>query len=883
MAFDTAETPPLAEVGGKALSLVLMTRHGAPVPPGFVLTREFFRPWLEAVGQSAQWREVLAASRETLPDCIAALLARYGVVEFDEARKEALAAAVARLRKGAERELYAVRSSSPEEDLEGASFAGGYESVLGVRLESLEQAIRVCAASCLSLRVLVYKREHGFEPTRPSIAVVVQRQIAAQKAGVAFSLNPLNNCYDQLVINANYGLGESVVSGRVSPDRFIVEKTPLRIGDRKAGLKQTAVWLRPDGGTEERPVERPGDFCLSDREILEVSGMVTEVEKFFGKPIDVEWAFGADEGLCLLQARPITAYFPLPEKMLTLPGERKRLYLDGTLTKLGMNSPLSILGTDFLDTFGSELLKTVVGVDLYNLEQGFYFSANGHNYINLSNGLRVTGKKKLLDALRTLDVISTEILEGIDEKEYRAKTFPSALKHWGLLRVLTIGPKVAWNTIRALVTPERYHRYFLAQTTPMEEDLRRELDQPTTLKEFVVRCTRRFAAYFFAAGVPTVLAAQVARSRIGKLFRNASPDVRDRVGLLEQAMPNNCTIEMGLRMFALSRFADVRGCPSAEEFAARLRARSGAPDFLVAWDAFIERYGARCPDELDPATPRYYERPEDFYAQLRAMSENTDEQNNPQAIFERGAAQRERAYASLLEEAGKRSRGSARTLAKNYRVLLAFKGYRELPKFHIVLITELFRKRALAAGRSLRAAGQLERTEDVFHLSIDQVDAGLHDHGLDLRTLVEQNVSSRRRLGFIREYPRLVDSRGLILRAPPKPAREGDLVGGPIAPGIARGKVKVLRRPDENPVLPGEILVARTTDPGWTPLFLNAAGIVLEVGGLLQHGAVVAREYCKPCVAGIEDVTSLLKDGQLVEVDGTNGRVRLVGQPKSEE
>lgn len=872
--FDTSEGPALAEVGGKGLSLIRMTQGGLPVPGGFLLTQAFFEPWLEDVRQSPQWQEALAASPEQLPQRVAAVKAHCGPPEFDEARRKALAEALERLDGRGEATLHAARSSSPEEDLEGASFAGGYETVLGVTPDRLEEAIRRCALSCLSERVILYKREHGFDVERPSIAVIVQQQIAAETAGVAFSLNPINNCYDQCVINANFGLGESVVSGRVSPDQFIVDKPSLEILARKTGSKETSIWLQPDGGTKEQPDDRRGELCLSDEDVVSLTRMVTDVEAAFGKPMDIEWAFAKDT-LYLLQARPITAYFPLPEEMQTRPGEPKRLYWDQLLSKGGMDTPMSPLGTEYWDLFARLIMRNMTGVEPFGIDRGMWFIAFGRAYANLSSGLRSGGKKRLVKMSRVLDAISSEIIAELDEKEYKAKKLPKKVLLIPLLAPFYSGG-LLWRVPWVMFCPDRRHDRFREDTELLERDLAAEEAKQASLRDFTTNCCGRFSRYFSRDFLPCFVAVQIARARIQRLFRKAPEEVRSRVVFLERALPNNCTIEMGLSMFRLARFADVRDCPSAAEFTGRLRARSLSGEFLAAWDEFISRYGHRCPAEHDPATPRLYERPEALYAQLRALAQNTDEETSPQAIFERGVAERESAYEFLLGEARKIGRRAEKTLTKSYRILVTFGGYRELPKDYMIRITEIFRRRVLAAGRSFCEAGRLDRPEDAFHLKIDEIDAGQRDPSLDLRAMAYQNAAYLRRLRFVREFPRIIDSRGCILRAPKKEAREGELLGEPISPGIVQGKVKVLTQPDEKPVLPGEILVARTTDPGWTPLFLNAGGIVLEVGGMLQHGAVVAREYCKPCVAGIESVTSLLQDGQLVELDGTNGTIRLV-------
>jgi pyruvate,water dikinase len=602
--------------------------------------------------------------------------------------------------------------------------------------------------------------------------------------------------------------------------------------------------------------------------------MLAEVESRFDRPVDVEWAFAGGK-FHLLQARPITAYYPLPKSMQTRTGEAKRLYLDGTLTKLGMNVPLSILGLDYIDTFGSVLLQELAGTNLYDLERGFYFPANGHDYVNLSNFLRLVGKEKAIQACRTVDSVSADILAEIDEREYRAPRFPAALKRLGLLRVLLVAPRILWNLVRAMRGPDQYRERLEASTAAMERDMAAEMQHAATLREACRGGTRAFGRYFFGRELPAVGAAQWARRNIDRIFRRAGDEIRRRAGLLERAVPRNCTIEMGLAMFGLSRFDEVRDAPSAEDLAARLKTRSFSPAFLTAWDEYMARFGHRCPGELDPATPRYAERPERFFAQLRAMALNTSQTTDPEAVFRRGMAEREESYRILLEEARQLGRGREKSLRANYRVLVALKGYRELPKSQIVRMTSLFRERALAAARIFCYAGRMDRLEDIFDLTIAQVDAGLRDSSIDLRDLLRRNVDARR--GFhVYEYPRVIDSRGRILRPRPKPAGDAVFVGEPISPGVARGRVKVLKDPDEKPVLPGDILVARTTDPGWTPLFLNASAIVLEVGGLLQHGAVVAREYCKPCVAGIENAHNLFQDGTWVEVDGTQGTVRLI-------
>jgi phosphoenolpyruvate synthase/pyruvate phosphate dikinase len=873
--FATDEIPEIVQVGGKATSLIFMTQHGLPVPPGFVLTVTFFEPWLEVIQGTLEWAQVLNSSPEELkPNCDTVKTLAMGL-ELDDMHREVLTKALEPLKTDGKALLLAVRSSSPEEDLEELSFAGGYETVLGVKEETLEDALRRAFASCFDERVFVYKKEHGLPVDQPRIAVIVQKQMAAETAGVAFSLNPVTNCYDEAVINANFGLGESVVSGLVSPDSFTVDKVSRTILERKIGKKETSVWLEPDldGGTYKEPSTSRSQLCLSDAQVLELTDMLVKVEDYYQKPIDIEWAF-AEGKLYLLQARPITAYFPLPEALLTLPGEPKRLYGDLTLVKWGMQEPLSVMGTDYLRIVNSETLKASMGDIGSDVIREVRPTLEGRTYVNVSFTLKLRGKKGLVDFWRPMDALGAETIASIDETEYTLKKLPPALK--GLVfKMIRQNLGLIRGLLQALRNPTKFkHRYF-----EEEERLRRDLkaveaEEGLPLAEFASRTLARMVSYatVFGSGMA---AAELARSRIRKLFEDERPEVHDQVAYLGRALPNNITIEMGLAMYRLAGFREIAECTSGGVFASKLKERSFSPESLEAWDGLMEKYGFRGPMEMDVAAPRFYERPALFFEQLRTLAETTDAERNPQAIFDKARAQREKAYQNLLQVAQRKGKRKAKQFEKYYNILVELGGLRERPKYFVSLVTDMFRRHVLVAAQPLLDGERLDSPEQVFDLTMDELERGLADPSIDLRALAEKNTRFVRKLRQIRELPRIVDSRGKILRPPKKEAGEGELVGEPISPGVVRGPIKVLHEPDEKPVLPGEILVARVTDPGWTPLFLNAGGVILEVGGMLQHGALVAREYGKPCVAGIEDATSILKDGQVVEMDGANGVVQI--------
>jgi len=867
--FSTPETPELAAVGGKGLSLIQTTRRGLPVPAGFALSVTFFAPWLETLRTTPEWKQAVdVAGIASTPEAefqsrCDALKARCGALALDDEHAAALAQATQALNTP----LFAVRSSSPEEDLEGASFAGGYETVLGVTPDRLLAALRRAFASCLDARVFLYKREHGFAVTQPRIAVVVQRQIASEIAGVAFSLNPLTNDYDEVVINANFGLGESVVGGTITPDTFVVDKVRRAIVERQIGKKETSVWLDETGGTRELPAPHREDACLDESQLLQVSDLAMQVERAYDKPMDIEWAFAGGE-IYLLQARPITGYFPLPDALLTAPGEPRHLYWDLTLAKWGMAEPLSPLGTDHLGLTNLLMFGMAMGLDTQEAMNTIRPALEGRVYSNISASIKVQGEMRGARELKAMDSASSAILDGLSKGAYRLKKTPPELRGM-MFKVIGKMLKPIGGSLQALRNPEHYEQRYLHTLETLRRDMAAIEPSAMSLRELARRTMERLIVDFNVF-IPVIIAAGLARTQLERMFRNDPPAIRDLVAQLDRALPHNETIAMGLEMVRLARFPEIAACASADDLIAGLHEGTFSAEFAQAWERFIAQYGMRCPMEMDPATPRPSEHPEQLFAQLRTLLLHPAQ--NPQTIYERGRDEREQAHAELLEIA--RKRGKANRFEKNYRILTALAGFRDTPKYCMIQFVDIFRRRALAVGQELAAAERLDTPAQIFDLYFDDIENALADPALDLRALARKNTHYLRRYAHSREFPRLIDSRGRIPQAPRKETRAGEMAGVPISPGVVRGPVKVLHTSNEKPVLPGDILVTRATDPGWTPLFINAAGVVLEVGGVLQHGALVAREYGKPCVAGIEGVTKLLKDGQMVEVDGANGTVR---------
>ena len=472
----------------------------------------------------------------------------------------------------------------------------------------------------------------------------------------------------------------------------------------------------------------------------------------------------------------------------------------------------------------------------------------------------------------------TAILDSIDMRQYVDGELPKKLKALRGKMMFKMLP-MATGVLEAYLRPQHILRQYQAA---LPEEIRR-LDtfsgEGRSLQAQAVALAELLQFFYGDYGIPMILAAQVAQRRIKNLFKQEADQVQDHLINLGIALPGNKTTEMGELMYALASSPEIGRYATAADFIADLDGQRLSPEFRQAWDSFMAEFGMRCPREIDPATPRPREQPALFFEQLKSMALAT---HGTRSFFEEARAKRAAAYQALHQIALRKGQRRAKALEKYYKTWLIFGGYRETPKHYVIRVVDLFRRQALAQAQTLVAAGRLDNPEQIFDLTIADIDRARTEPMLDLRALAQERTALINRIRKSKLVARVIDSRGKIYYPPRPSATDGALSGVPISPGVVQGRVKVFRHATDKQLLPGEILVARATDPGWTPLFINARGIILEIGGALQHGAVVAREYGIPCVSGLDGATTTLQDGQWVEVDGSNGLVRIL-EPAEEK
>ncbi|MEM8929636.1 MAG: PEP/pyruvate-binding domain-containing protein [Acidobacteriota bacterium] len=874
--FPGAGAVSIEQIGGKGHSLVRMAAAGLPVPPGAILTTAFFAPWFEAVEASEPWRELIAAPHAEWNSRCAAVQAWCSTLPLDAGQGAALDALRADLDG-----LVAVRSSSPDEDLATASFAGAYVTCLGVRPDELESAVRACFASSLDERVLVYKRERDLDVFSPRLAVIVQEQLDSRVAGVAFSLDPVTNDHDHAVIDASWGLGESVVAGLVTPDHWVIDKVDRTVIEATLGAKQQTITLGVDGGTVEEASTRADEPTLDADRLDALVDLVCRVEALDDRPVDIEWALagdGPDARLFLLQARPITTHVPVPPELRTAPGEPRRLYTDIALSSgFTINAPISPMGLDWMRESVGALAEIFLG--RLDLELGpgehFWMFTGSRMYQDTSNMLWLMSPQKMADAAVDTDPLMAETLAALDAERYK----PDRRPPWLSLRMLRVVPRFAvrlagfmMRIVAMLAFPERAKRRYVRRTAAFEREIGERFDPDLPLATLRQRLTGSTMRYLFDVTMPALGAGMAAVKIVPALVgAKRSDERRELADALAAGHEGNVVVAMGIALHRLAACFDPTDFEDLDGLVDRVERRELPPDVLDAWDAFVARFGHRGPLEMDLARPRYADDPRLALQQMASM--RTDDATfDPEAGHRRLVEQRRQATEALYGRLGWIRRALLRRVD---RVLGAFAGTRDTPKHHNLMLHQVVRRRTLIEGEALVRDGRLDRVEEIFHLTFDDLDRAANDPSLDLRHVAEERMRWYRQLDAQgTRFPAMIDSRGRILRPPPRDEAPGELRGTGLSAGSVRGPVKVLHRPDEKPVEPGDILVAYATDPGWTPLFANASAVVLEVGGVLQHGALVARELGKPCVAGIDRLLDRLTDGEVVEVDGTDGVVR---------
>jgi pyruvate,water dikinase len=883
--FGEVDRAALPLVGGKAANLGELVRAGLPVPPGFCVTTTAY----DLVAQDAGLDSILDALAQTPPDDTPRLAehaaaARTSLLEarVPEAVARSITAAYKEVGNGTSVPV-AVRSSATAEDLPYASFAGQQDTYLNVVGEgSVLEAVRSCWASLWTDRAVSYRASNGIDHRGVRLAVVVQQMVESTVSGILFTANPLTGRRRQAVIDASPGLGEAVVSGAVNPDHFVVNTATGEIVERRLGDKRVAIRAAAGGGTQRVELAGQADEAsLDDAQIRALADLGARAEAHYGEPQDTEWAVDPDGRTWLLQARPITTLFPLPADA---PGTDAdpRVYFSINVAQ-GVYRPLTPMGLQAFRLVAGAM-TTLAGHPPVNPYAGPrpITEAAGRLFLDVTPALRSTYGRRVLDfAMRHMEALTAPILRQLATDPRFA---PVATRPWPVLRAVLsvlIRGRIPLYAAQALARPQAAR----ARVARLEAELRASGDVPQDADaaqrlRVVERLLLGFPPRILPGVIPVFAAALGANALAGRLLGNLATADERRTVL--RGLPHNPTTEMDLALWALTQ--ELRADPAVartmretppEQLAQDYR-NGTLPTALQAGLAdFLRVYGHRGVAEIDLGLPHWSEDPTYILGVLANYLHLDDPELAPDVQFRRAARQAEEMVADLSRRAARKGRLRGVLVSFFLQRTRALLGLREMPKFCLILM--LTRARALLwpVGEELTRAGRLETAGDIYFVSLPEAQAILA--GEDLRSLVRERRAVYEREVRRRRVPRVLLSDGTEPSAESATAESesGGLRGAPASGGVVSARANVILDPSGARLEPGEILVAPSTDPGWTPLFLTAGGLVMEMGGAMSHGAVVAREYGIPAVVGVPDATARIATGQRITVDGSAGKITL--------
>jgi pyruvate,water dikinase len=714
-----------------------------------------------------------------------------------------------------------------------------------------------CWASLFTERAVTYRLRNGVDHRKVHMAVVVQRMVFPQASGILFTADPVTGNRKVVSVEASFGLGEALVSGLVNADVYKVRDG--EVVSRSIGTKQLAILASPAGGTEERAIEpeRREQPALTDAQAVRLAWLGRRIEVHFGRPQDIEWCL-ADDDFAIVQSRPITTLFPIPEA-----GDGENHVYISVGHQQMMTDAMKPLGLSFWQMTTPRPMA----------------EAGGRLFVDVTRILASPASRAgLMEMVGKNDPLIGDALQTVLGRGGFIPPLPDASPAW---TPPASDPSAPIETDPAIVDE------LIAGTQASIAALKRDVRDRSgpALLDFILADVQELRRVLHDPQSRQVIMTGMEATWWLNDQLQAWLGETNAADVLTQSVPHNVTSEMGL---ALLGVADViRPHPEVvaflehvedEGFLDELPKLSGGREARDAIRAWLDRYGMRGAGEIDITRPRWSERPTTLVPILLGHIESF-EPGEGERRFEQGRQEALKKEQEVLERlrALPDGEGKAEETKRMIDRVRTFAGFREFPKYGMVSRYFVYKQALMdEAGRLVRA-GVLRETEDIFYLRFQE----LHDV---VRTNQVDDGLIRQRKDAFRSYqaltpPRVLTSDGEAVagayRRDDLPA--GALVGLAVSAGTVEGRARVILDMAQADLEPGDILVTAYTDPSWTPLFVAITGLVTEVGGLMTHGAVIAREYGLPAVVGVEHATRLIRDGQRIRVNGMNGYVEILG------
>ncbi|MGF9769062.1 phosphoenolpyruvate synthase [Bacillus albus] len=861
--FQEIENTQLSLVGGKGLNLgELSSVQGIQVPEGFCVTTVGYE---KAIEQNEDFRTLLQQltklkkeERAQIGEMSKKIREVIMAVEIPSDVVEAVAHYLSRF---GNEHAYAVRSSATAEDLPYASFAGQQDTYLNIiGKEAILQHVRKCWASLFTERAVMYRMQNDFEHNQVSICVVVQKMVFPEASGILFTADPVTSNRKVLSIDASFGLGEALVSGLVSADNYKVKEG--EITETMVATKKLAIYALQEGGTETKQIDPAQQKLqtLSEQQILQLASIGRQIEAYFGCPQDIEWCL-VDDTFYIVQSRPITTLYPIPE----VNDGGNHVYISVGHQQM-MTDAMKPLGLSFFLLTTSAPMRKAGGRLFVDATQQLASPASRDYLIN------TLGKSDPLvrDALTTIierdDFIT--LLPDDEKGKSAGKSVPPANSQ----PEIENDPSIVTNLIKA--------------SEASIEELKRNMQTKSGMDvlHFILEDIQQLKKVLFnPQSIAVIMAGMNASTWMNEKMEQWLGE-KNAADTLSQSVQNNITSEMGL---ALMDVADViRPYPEVitylqhvedDSFLNELVQFKGGEKAREAISAFLNKYGMRCSGEIDITKTRWSEKPITIIPMI--LNNIRDfEYGASKRKFEEGLQEALKKEEELIDRLqhlpnGKQKVEETKRMIRNIRNCI---GYREYPKYGMINRYFIYKQALLKEAEQLVQSGVIHEVDDIYYLTFEELHEVVRTNKLDYKVIHQQKNDYK--LYEKLTPPRIMTSDGEIITG--KYKRENlpadVIVGLPVSSGVIEGRARVILSMEEANLEEGDILVTAFTDPGWTPLFVSIKGLVTEVGGLMTHGAVIAREYGLPAVVGVENATKLIKDGQRIRVHGTEGYIEVL-------
>lgn len=886
--FSNIKKASLPLVGGKGANLGEMLSAGFPVPNGMCISTVAYATF---VGNSVKMDDFFHELQQVQVNDLTQVQ-ELGKRIRDHLETEPIPDDIQKaIHEGwsriGEDKAYAVRSSATAEDLPSASFAGQQDTYLNIRgFDSILDAVRRCWASLFTDRAIIYRARNQFDHKDVLLSVVVQEMVIPEVSGIMFTADPVSGHRKIVTIDASYGLGEALVSGLVTADMYQVRDE--KIVTKTIGSKKLAIYSLPEGGTVTKDLseEQQNAQAMSDDLILQLAALGKRIEDHYGCEQDIEWCVTAENEIYVVQSRPITTLFPLADPLPT----------DDTL-HVYFSFGHGQMMTRAITPIGRSIIRTVlpVGHVVPGDESIYGVSAASHLYIDLTSILRIPLIGRMLP--KFIVVVDEQIAAGLQEvvqrPEFRNVPAPKGLKMQILRTILPLARQV----FSGLFFSDPKKTIFLANSIMDDAvaNYEHRLNEVTGVERIHVlqlMLGKLFPSTMGRLG-PLLAPGILSMKLLEKLSERWLGDSTD-VAIMNRSLPGNVTTEMGLRVGDLGDCARehpavmqyLASSSNKENFYEGLRDVKGGIEFQQEFDSFLSQYGMRCAGEIDIANERWAESPSSLISSILAVARNEQASGDHRRKHVQANVEAEEAARRIVERVRNTPMGYFKAMImKRFVDVFRYRaGLREHPKYTLIRILWIIKKMLLKEASNFVESGTLEAESDIFYLGLSEVASLLtNTFEGDVKELISKRKEQHIKDDAVQPV-RLMTSDGEVVNGARKSsnAPEGSIIGSGVSAGVVEGYARVVMSPDNAELKDGEIMIAPFTDPGWTPLFNSAKALVICVGGMLTHGAVVAREYGIPAVVGVDNATDLIKTGQYIRVDGNEGYVLILPTPEEE-